>query len=91
MVTNLTREIAREFRDLAPSTAYERIRDDTGLSLSTLQRVMSGTTGPSIDTLAVLAHRLGTTVPELLTPRKDVLPAQQDDAAAAQRLRRRAR
>lgn len=67
MVMNLERLIAREYPDKAKSTAYELIAHATGLSLSSMQRVMSGKTGPSIDTLANIAWHLGATVAEILT------------------------
>lgn len=68
MVQNLTRLIAREYPTVAPNTAYKRIERATGTSLSTLQRIMSGETGPSVDTLADLAYHLGSTVTEILSP-----------------------
>lgn len=91
MVENLKSAIEREYPRVALSTAYDKIQAATGTSLSTMQRIMSGTTGPSIDTLADLAHHLGTTVADLVTPRKDALPdAPEPDAhASVQRLRRR--
>jgi transcriptional regulator with XRE-family HTH domain len=67
MLAKLTELIAREYPGVPVSTAYERIREATGLSLSTMQRVMSGKTGPSIDTLSDLARHLGATVAELVT------------------------
>jgi transcriptional regulator with XRE-family HTH domain len=66
MVRSLERIIAREYQGMAPNTAYKRIERATGVSLSTMQRIMSGETGPSIDTLADLARHLGATVPEIL-------------------------
>lgn len=71
MVDNLARLIRRAYPNMAPNTAYLRIGRDTGNSLSTMQRIMSGHTGPSIDTLADIAHNLGSTVAELLQPAKD--------------------
>jgi transcriptional regulator with XRE-family HTH domain len=90
MVTNLERLVAENYPGVAQSAAYKRIEKATGISLSSMQRIMSGDTGPSIDTLADLAHHLGTTVSELLTARKDVLPTARDTdvAAGAQRLQR---
>jgi len=67
MLAKLKELIAREYPGIPISTAYERIRDATGLSLSTMQRVMSGKTGPSIDTLSDLARHLGSTVAEIVT------------------------
>lgn len=66
MVKNLERLIGREYPELAKNTAYLRIGNATGNSLSTMQRIMSGLTGPSIDTLADLAWHLGSTVAEIL-------------------------
>lgn len=67
MLAKLRELIAHEYPGIPISTAYERIRDATGLSLSTMQRVMSGKTGPSIDTLSDLARHLGSTVAEIVT------------------------
>lgn len=67
MLAKLQELIAREYPGLPISTAYDRIRDATGLSLSTMQRVMSGKTGPSIDTLSDLARHLGSSVAEIVT------------------------
>lgn len=67
LVENLKRTIAREYPGISETAAFERIEEDTGISLSSMQRITSGKTGPSIDTLADLAHHLGTTVPELLS------------------------
>jgi transcriptional regulator with XRE-family HTH domain len=66
MLAKLTELIGREYPGVPRSTAYERIRDATGLSLSTMQRVMSGKTGPSIDTLSDLARHLGSSVAEIV-------------------------
>lgn len=71
MVTNLSAWIQARYPNVATSTAYEKIASRTGSSLSTLQRIMSGDTGPSIDTLADLAHHLGTSVSELLQVTED--------------------
>lgn len=67
MLVKLRELIAREYPGVPISTAYDRIRDATGLSLSTMQRVMSGKTGPSIDTLSDLARHLGSTVADIVT------------------------
>jgi transcriptional regulator with XRE-family HTH domain len=90
MVANLAALIAKEYPGLKISTAYEKIESATGISLSSMQRITSGGTGPSVDTLADLAHHLGTTVPELLTPRKEALPAAnvRDPTATSQRTHR---
>lgn len=67
MVRGLETYIGSSYPGLTTTAAYEKIEARTGYSLSTLQRIMSGDTGPSIDTLADLAHHLGTTVSDLLT------------------------
>lgn len=67
MVANLEWFIEQRYPDGTRTAAYEKIGKRTGISLSTLQRVMSGDTGPSIDTLADLAHHLGTSVSTILT------------------------
>lgn len=71
MVANLERWIRKEYPGISMTAAYEAIGEATGNSLSTMQRIMSGTTGPSIDTLADIAHHLGTTVSDLLTIASD--------------------
>ncbi len=68
MVERLKALIAREYPNEATSAAYEKIGEATGVSLSTMQRVMSGKTGPSIDTLSDIARHLGSTVAEILSP-----------------------
>lgn len=71
MVENIERLIEREYPGKSQTAAYELIGEATGNSLSTMQRVMSGRTGPSIDTLADIAHHLGATVAEILTIETD--------------------
>ena len=91
LVSNLQAQIEANYRGLSITAAYEKIEAGTGISLSSMQRIMSGNTGPSIDTLADLAHHLGTTVADLLTVRKEgFLPAPHGQTAgvAAQRLQR---
>lgn len=46
----------------AISAAYRKIEAATGISLSTLQRIVDAETGATLDTLADLAHHLGTTI-----------------------------
>jgi transcriptional regulator with XRE-family HTH domain len=74
MVENLGERIREAYPKLSKTAAYERIGEDTGNSLATFQRIMSGKTGPSIDTLSDIAHNLGCSVADLLSPRKDALP-----------------
>jgi transcriptional regulator with XRE-family HTH domain len=89
MVENLERKILEVYPNLSKTAAYERIGQDTGNSLSSFQRIMSGRTGPSIDTLSDIAHNLGCSVAELLASPKDgKLPAA-PDGAVAQRLQRK--
>lgn len=92
MVANLKPLIERQYQGLSLTAAYDKIEENGVVSSTTMQRIMSGTVGPSIDTLSDLARHFGTTVPELLTPSKEPLPVARDgdcDAAPAQRLRRR--
>jgi transcriptional regulator with XRE-family HTH domain len=70
LVAFLAVKVAEESqrRGLSFSDAQKKIGHAAGgLSLSTMQRIMSGDTGPSIDTLSDLAHTLGCTVAEMLT------------------------
>lgn len=89
MVANLARRIAEIYPKLTKTAAYERIGEDTGNSLSSFQRIMSGKTGPSIDTLSDIAHNLGCSVAELLSLPKDGLTAAQTSAVAQPLQRRR--
>ena len=61
--------VERAYPGIAPNTAFEKIKDATGISLSSLQRITEGGIGPSIDTLANLAYHLGSTVAEIVTPK----------------------
>jgi len=63
---NVYAEVRRKYPDFAISTAYSKIRAATGITLSTMQRIVEAKHGPSTDTLADLAHHLGTTVYELV-------------------------
>jgi len=69
MIAYLSPKIAAEYPSLSSlSDRYRKLgKDAGGYSLSTIQRVMSGDTGPSIDTLADIAHTLGCTVAEMLS------------------------
>jgi transcriptional regulator with XRE-family HTH domain len=89
MVANLERRIRDVYPKLSPTAAYERIGQDTGNSLSSFQRIMSGKTGPSIDTLSDIAHNLGCSIAELFAPVKEDLPAARDGAASQSLQRRR--
>jgi DNA-binding phage protein len=91
MVANLERRIAEVYPKLSKTRAYARIGEDTGNSLSSFQRIMSGKTGPSIDTLSDIAHNLGCSVSELLSPPppKDGLPAAHGGAVVQPLQRRR--
>jgi len=70
LAANLTAEVRRQYPNIALSTAFVRITRATGVSLSTLQRITSGNAAPQTDTLADLAHHLGTTV-QALTAQRD--------------------
>lgn len=65
MVFNLEKALRKAYPNVAINTVYLRIQKDTGISLSSMQRIMSGNTGPSIDTLSDLAHNLGCTLSDL--------------------------
>lgn len=65
IVSKLKELIAREYPGVAPNTAYLEIQRATGVSLSTLQRIMSGNNSPTTDTLADLARHLGSTVSDI--------------------------
>jgi len=70
MVTFLEAKVAEEVERLGVSysDAQKKIGSAAGgITLSTMQRIMSGDTGPSIDTLSDLAHTLGCTVAEMLS------------------------
>jgi len=66
----VTELVKRAYPGIAPSTAFEKIKDATGISLSSLQRITKGELGPSSDTLANLAYHLGSTVGEIVTPKE---------------------
>lgn len=67
LVANLLDEVHRNYPNLSLSAAYQKISRATGASLSTLQRIASGNTSPQLDTLADIAHHLGTTVGALVS------------------------
>lgn len=93
MVGNLKQRIADNYPHQKLNTAYKKIEKATGISLSSMQRIMSGETGPSIDTLADLGHHLGIAVADMLTPSKEApLPAPPySKGDVAQRLQRDSR
>lgn len=82
MVSNLAARISKNYPTLSQTAAFEKIEARTGYSLSTLQRIMSGDTGPSIDTLADLAHHLGTSVSELLAKITEDRPITPSDSTS---------
>lgn len=88
MVANLERQIAREYPGIAQSTAYYKIEEATGISFSSMQRIMSGGTGPSIDTLSDLARHLGSSVSEILELPKDGKLAVRHDESGREELHR---
>jgi DNA-binding Xre family transcriptional regulator len=51
----------------------KQLADETGLSLSSVQRVMKAQVSPTLDTLAAIAPRLGVEVWQLLIPNIDPL------------------
>jgi DNA-binding phage protein len=73
LVQNFAEQVRHAYPGVATSTAYVQIRRATGVSLSTLQRIESGNTSPQLDTLADIAHHLGTSVQALVTPRQSNL------------------
>lgn len=88
VIANLGQLIRAEYPDLSRWAAWERIQDATGISASTLQRIMKGEVGPSTDTLADLARHLGTTVIELITPREEGNPFPAEHTGGIGRARR---
>jgi transcriptional regulator with XRE-family HTH domain len=66
---NLRERIDVVYPNMSLSEAFIRLgRDAGGLSFSTVQRIMKGETGASIDTLALLCVPLGCTPAWLVTP-----------------------
>lgn len=65
--------------DLRKSKGYsqERLADEAGVSIRTIQRIESGATTPTGHTLGLLAKPLGTTVEELLK-KKEASPIDGD-------------
>lgn len=62
---NVLRAVRLRYPEGAISAAYRKIEAATGISLSTLQRVVGAELGATMDTLADLAHHLGTTIQAL--------------------------
>jgi AraC-like DNA-binding protein len=62
---NVRARIEVVYAGLADTNAYARIASAIGCSPSTLQRICGAQVGAQVDTLADLAHHLGTTVAEL--------------------------
>jgi hypothetical protein len=91
IAANLSARIAELYSGIPPSTAYSAIKKATGISLSTLQRIIGKEVGPQSDTLADLGHHLGLSVAEMLTKSTEApLPTTpKTDGVATQRLQRR--
>lgn len=68
---NILRRLAHLYPHKAKTYGFERIQEETGLTLSTLQRITDGKVGPSVDTIANIAHNLGVSVAELMMEPKD--------------------
>jgi len=86
---NLSRAIEGRYPDLAKSAAYRKIEKATGISLSTVQRTVDADTGATVDTLADLAHHLGTTVQALTAQIQPPPSPSSDSSPALLSLRRR--
>lgn len=70
LATNVERLIADRYEGKSFTAAAADIQQATGISLSSLQRITSRGTGPSIDTLVELAYHLNSSIVELLTEEK---------------------
>lgn len=89
---NLIRQLMKAFPHKSRTYGFEKVAADTGMSLSTLQRIADGKVGPSIDTLANIAHNLGCSLADLFTEEsKDRLLSSTPSASTSQRLQRSAR
>jgi helix-turn-helix protein len=72
IVANLRERIEGAYPNVSLSEAYTRLgRDAGGISFSTVQRIMKGTTGANTDTLSKLSVALGCTLHDLTAPRVD--------------------
>jgi len=78
LVANLQARIAVQYPNWSKTRVYERLVKATGHSLSSIQRMMSAETGPSIDTVANVAHHLGVTMQALFEPLPGPLPRFED-------------
>lgn len=74
---NVLRIVQERYPDVTLSAAYRKIETATGISLSTLQRIVGAKIGATLDTLADLAHHLGASI--------QVFTAIQDDSHRASR------
>lgn len=89
---NLLHQLSRAFPHKSRTYGFEKVAKDTGMSLSTLQRIADGKVGPSVDTLANIAHNLGCSLADLFTEEsKDRLLSSTSSESASQRLRHIAR
>lgn len=85
LASNVERLIAERYAGKSFTAAAAEIQQATGISLSSLQRITSRGTGPSIDTLVELAYHLGSSVIDLLTEekkRESVLPVSRNAIGA---------
>lgn len=86
---NLVRQLAKAFPQKSLTFQFEKVESDTGISLSTLQRIADGKVGPSVDTLANIAHNLGCSLADLFAEEsKDRLLSSTAPESPSQRLRR---
>lgn len=62
---NFARLVAAAFPGKSRTHGYEQIERDTGIRLSTLQRIAKGETAATIDTLSDIAHNLGCSLSDI--------------------------
>lgn len=62
---NFARLVAAAFPGKSRTYGYEQIEKDTGIRLSTLQRIAKGENAATIDTLSDIAHNLGCNLSDL--------------------------
>ena len=84
---NLLDQIGKKWPGGSQTFGFEKVGNDTGLSLSTLQRMAKGEVGATLDTIANIAYALGCSVAEL-TAEKDVLTGSKVEAPIRQSLQR---